>query len=425
MDELSITDEETRESRPPSPTCSSTDEYPDSDPELPATQLSDESSDESDLRYEQPPLDWNDMDPNQRLIWLREHQLPNQKPSKLILTDVQDLSYRQIDRLKKIKRPKSFHTHSSKNQLESKQAETDSQSPLSTEHPFSTDPLQQTQLPDPYISSTDEYSDSESPSSDIEEPLDWDDMDPAQRHAWLCNHPSPTFIHSKLMNTKTQKLTRTQRSRLERTKKPKLLDIKAPDITNSEPSPTPNYEVPPEQSTLVPSSPPQDSPQKRAYEDEIQIDHPTNKQPRQFSPSQNPSSSLKPQQPPSPPSNDEDFDPPLILTNDGKRQKQQDDTRDNKKQKHQENAILPTITETPLSQLMTLSDPVTTPTDPLVETLVISTPPQIVQQPLITESTTNETTVNYPNQEQTTTRTHGFKHHSLLTTEHVTEPSPL
>ena len=80
LDELSITNEEVRESRPPSPTCSSTDEYPDSDPEIPATQLSDESSDESDLRYEQPPLDWNDMDPNQRLIWLREHPLPNKNP---------------------------------------------------------------------------------------------------------------------------------------------------------------------------------------------------------------------------------------------------------------------------------------------------------------------------------------------------------
>ena len=169
--------------------------------------MSDESSDESDLRYEQPPLDWNDMDPNQRLIWLREHQLPNQKPSKLILTDVQDLSYRQTDRLNKIKRPKSFHTQSSKNQLESKQAETDSQSPLPTEHTCSTDTLQQTQLPDPYISSTDEYSDSESSGSDIEEPLDWDDMDPVQRHAWLRDHPIPKLIPSKLLNTETKNLT--------------------------------------------------------------------------------------------------------------------------------------------------------------------------------------------------------------------------
>ena len=56
---------------------------------------------------------------------------------------------------------------------------------------------------------------------------------------------------------------------------------------------------------------------------------------------------------------------------------------------------------------------------------MIPNPPQIVPQPHTTESTTNETTVNYPNQEQTTMRTHGFKQHSLPTTEHVTEPSPL
>ena len=55
---------------------------------------------------------------------------------------------------------------------------------------------------------------------------------------------------------------------------------------------------------------------------------------------------------------------------------------------------------------------------------MIPTPPQIVLQPHITESTTNETTVNYPNQEQTTTRTHGFKHHSLPTTEPPSESSP-
>ena len=48
---------------------------------------------------------------------------------------------------------------------------------------------------------------------------------------------------------------------------------------------------------------------------------------------------------------------------------------------------------------------------------MIPTPPQIVPQPHITESTTNETTVNYPDQEQTTTRTHGFKHLSLPTIE--------
>ena len=82
------------------------------------------------------------------------------------------------------------------------------------------------------------------------------------------------------------------------------------------------------------------------------------------------------------------------------------------------------ITETPSPQLITLSDHVPTPTSPQLETLVILTPPQEELQPHITEPTTNETTVNYPNQEQTTTRTHGFKHHSLPTTEAPSE-SPL
>jgi hypothetical protein len=127
--------------------------------------------------------------------------------------------------------------------------------------------------------------------------------------------------------------------------------------------------------------------------------------------------STTPQQQQSPPPQDEDFDPPPILANDDKRKQQQDDTRYNKKQKHQENAILLTIPETPLSQLITLSDPVPTPTDPLLETLVIPTPPQIIPQPLITEFTTNETTINFPNQEQSTTKTRGFKHHSLPTIE--------
>ena len=167
LDETSITNDETREIRPPSPTCSSTDEYSDSDPELPTTQSPDESSDESVVRYEQPPIDWNDMDPNQRLIWLREHQAPNQKPFKLILTDVQDLTRRQIYKLQKFKRPKSFHAQPPKNQLDSTPTETDSHSPLPNEYPFTKDTLQQTQPPDPYISSTDEYSDYESPGSDI------------------------------------------------------------------------------------------------------------------------------------------------------------------------------------------------------------------------------------------------------------------
>ena len=114
--------------RPPSPTCSSTDEYSDSDSdqEPPIIQLP------GDLEYEKPPLDWSDMDPAQRLTWLREHQLPNQKPSKLILTNLQDLTRRQITNLKKIKRPKSFHVQSSKDQINQQRIETDFESSLST-----------------------------------------------------------------------------------------------------------------------------------------------------------------------------------------------------------------------------------------------------------------------------------------------------
>ncbi len=74
--------------------------------------------------------------------------------------------------------------------------------------------------------------------------------------------------------------------------------------------------------------------------------------------------------------------------------------------------------------LVTKSKSKSTPTDPKLETLVTPAPPQIEPQPHITEYTTNETTANYLNQEQTTMRTHGFKHHPLPTTEPPSE-SPL
>jgi hypothetical protein len=74
----------------------------------------------------------NPLDPAQRFTWLREHQLPNQKPSKLILTNLQDLTRRQITNLKKIKRPKSFHAQSSKDQINLQQIETDLEPPLPT-----------------------------------------------------------------------------------------------------------------------------------------------------------------------------------------------------------------------------------------------------------------------------------------------------
>jgi len=140
--------EEIDEIRPLSPTCSSTDEYdefPDATPEQPAIQSQDDSSDESDQEYERPPLDWSDMDPAQRLTWFREHQLPNQKPSKLMLTDSQDLTRRQIGRLKKSKGPKSFHAQSSKAQFNSKQNKTDFQSPFPA---LTTTP---TQIPQPNL----------------------------------------------------------------------------------------------------------------------------------------------------------------------------------------------------------------------------------------------------------------------------------
>jgi hypothetical protein len=70
------------------------------------------------------------MDPTQSLTWLREYQLPNPKPSKLMITDPQNLTRRQIGRLKKSKGPKSFHAQSSKAQFNSQQNKTDFQAPF-------------------------------------------------------------------------------------------------------------------------------------------------------------------------------------------------------------------------------------------------------------------------------------------------------
>ena len=321
LDELSITNEETRENRPPSPTCSSTDEYPDSDPELPATQLSDESSDESDLRYEQPPLDWNDMDPNQRLIWLREHQLPNQKPSKLILTDNQDLTRRQINNLRKIKRPKHFHVQSPKDQPDLQQTET---------YSHTTTPIQISQptLPSPEKRNYQEQQD-----------------DPNEA------------------------------------KKQKSEDVSDEFFTNKDPpskSPSPIIDG---TTTLDPSQT-EDDPQEQLKTDK-------RKQPDQ--------------------------------------QRSNEDSQEAKKQRLPHDPDTSTITEltsTPTDTIKIVD--ASTPTDPLLlDNLMIPTTQQIVPQPYITEITTNEAILNYPNQEQTVMRTHGFKHHSLPTTEHVTEPSPL
>jgi hypothetical protein len=111
---------------------------------------------------------------------------------------------------------------------------------------------QQTHIPDPYVSSTDEYSDSESSDSEFEQPPHWDDMDPAQRHTWLRDHPIPDLQPSnKLMCTETEHLTKTQRMKLLRMKKPKLSDTTPIDIKNREPSPTSNSDISPEQPTPI------------------------------------------------------------------------------------------------------------------------------------------------------------------------------
>jgi len=114
---------------------------------------------------------------------------------------------------------------------------------------------QQTQIPDPYTSSTDEYSDSELSDSEFEQPLDWDDMDPAQRHVWLRDHPMPDLQPSKLMCTESENLTRTQKHALRHTKRPQLFDTKDTKSLarkDREPSPSPNYETLPEQPPSIP-----------------------------------------------------------------------------------------------------------------------------------------------------------------------------
>ena len=85
------------------------------------------------------------MDPAQRLTWLREHQLPNQKPSKLKLTDTQNLTRHQIYKLQFFKRPKLLHTQSSEDQTDLQRIVTDLQSPIPM---LTTTP---TQIPQPNL----------------------------------------------------------------------------------------------------------------------------------------------------------------------------------------------------------------------------------------------------------------------------------
>jgi hypothetical protein len=85
------------------------------------------------------------MDPIQRHTWLREHQLPNQKPSKLMVTETQNLTRNQILTLQNFERPRLFHAQLPKDQTNLQQAATDIQSPP---HTLTTTP----QTPQPLLS---------------------------------------------------------------------------------------------------------------------------------------------------------------------------------------------------------------------------------------------------------------------------------
>ena len=85
------------------------------------------------------------MDPIQRHTWLREHQLPNQKPSKLMVTETQNLTRNQILTLQNFERPRLFHAQSPNDQTNLQQTATDLQSPP---HTLTTTP----QIPQPLLS---------------------------------------------------------------------------------------------------------------------------------------------------------------------------------------------------------------------------------------------------------------------------------
>jgi len=332
LDDSSEFNEEIDKIRPPSPICSSTDEYdefPDPESEQPTTQSPNDSSYVFDQEYERPPLDWCDMDPAQRLNWLREHQLPTQKPSKLILTDSQDLSRRQIDRLKRIKRPKSFHTQSSKEQFDSQQIETDSQSPLPTLT------ITPTQILQPNLTSLEKrnYHDHQTDSNEA------------------------------------------KKQRLENT----------PDNSTTNDNPPPQSPTP-------------------------FIDDTTTSDLSQAE-------------------NDPDEQP---LTNKQKQLDQQHeinlDSQETKKQRTSHGPDTPTTSKLPTTHPFTPIDTIipeglSTPTSPQLETLTISTCPQLQPQPQTIESTPNEISLDSLNQEDVATETHGFKLHSMQTIESA-EPTP-
>ena len=100
---------------------------------------------------------------------------------------------------------------------------------------------------------------------------------------------------------------------------------------------------------------------------------------------------------------------PPNLTFEEKRRQLQDDIQENKKQKHQENADLPTITEYLLPQSIARTEHITNPTDSPLQLPATPTPPQIIPKPQTIESALAESTHDNPDQD--TTWTHGFKHH--------------
>ena len=69
-------------------------------------------------------------------------------------------------------------------------------------------------------------------------------------------------------------------------------------------------------------------------------------------------------------------------------------------------------------------DDVYIPTDPLLETLMIPTFPQMQPQPQTIDSTSNETTLDSPIQEHMTIETNRFKPHSLQTMETSAQDQP-
>jgi hypothetical protein len=202
--------------------------------------------------------------------------------------------------------------------------------------------------------------------------------------------------------------------KLLRMKKPKLTDTKPIDTINKDLSPTLIYNDPPENPTPFPNPSIPDTSHKRVNDDEIDIDQPTYKTPRQLSPSRHTSPDREPQQQRSPPT----------LNIGQKRYQQFDSTQDNKKQKGQDDAALLHTTEPRLSQPITIIDSIPSSSDFPVQPPITPAFPQLFQQPETNESTSSERALDDPNQECMATETHGSKPHSMSATEPPSEPPP-